>query len=142
MADGQGSVHVLGYCAAQAGQQPLPQGRLIVAAVLRRIIIPQAMRVIVPPTGNETISMLKTTSLVTVIPVTTELFFQAQAIGNRTFQPFPMAIMASIWYLALTSVLMVGQYYLERRYARGSQRDLPPTPIQRLKRRLGIGVQS
>lgn len=109
---------------------------------LRKIVLPQAMRVIVPPTGNETISMLKTTSLVTVIPVTTELFFQAQAIGNRTFQPFPMAIMASIWYLALTSVLMVGQYYLERRYARGAQRDLPPTPIQRVKRRLGIGVQS
>ncbi len=109
---------------------------------LRKIVLPQAMRVIVPPTGNETISMLKTTSLVTVIPVTTELFFQAQAIGNRTFQPFPMAIMASIWYLALTSVLMVGQYYLERRYARGSQRDLPPTPIQKIKRRVGIGVQS
>jgi polar amino acid transport system permease protein len=106
---------------------------------LRHIVLPQAMRVIVPPTGNETISMLKTTSLVSIIPVTTELFFQSQAIGNRLFQPFPMAIMASIWYLALTSVLMVGQYYLERYYARGAMRDLPPTPIQKLKRRFGRG---
>jgi polar amino acid transport system permease protein len=106
---------------------------------LRHIVLPQAMRVIVPPTGNETISMLKTTSLVIAIPVTTELFFQAGAIGNRLFQPFPMAIMASMWYLALTSVLMVGQYYLERYYAKGAMRQLPPTPIQKLKRRLGMG---
>jgi polar amino acid transport system permease protein len=106
---------------------------------LRHIVLPQAMRVIVPPTGNETISMLKTTSLVIAIPVTTELFFQAGAIGNRLFQPFPMAVMASLWYLALTSVLMVGQYYLERYYAKGAMRQLPPTPIQKMKKRLGIG---
>ncbi len=103
---------------------------------MRRIVLPQAMRVIVPPTGNETISMLKTTSLVSVIPFS-ELFFQASVIGNRTFQPFPMLIMASIWYLALTSILMVGQYYIERYYARGSVRTMPLTPIQKLKRRLG-----
>lgn len=106
---------------------------------LRHIVLPQAMRVIVPPTGNETISMLKTTSLVIAIPLTTELFFQAQVIGNRLFQPFPMAIMASIWYLALTSVLMVGQYYIERYYAKGAMRELPPTPIQKLKARFGRG---
>ncbi|HQZ86526.1 MAG: polar amino acid transport system permease protein [Actinomycetota bacterium] len=106
---------------------------------LRVIVVPQAMRVIVPPTGNETISMLKTTSLVFIIPLTSELFFQAGNIGTRLFQPFPMAIMASIWYLALTSVLMVGQYYIERHYAKGAMRDLPPTPIQKLKAKLGIG---
>ena len=106
---------------------------------LRRVILPQAMRVIVPPTGNETISMLKTTSLVIAIPLSTELFFQASAIGNRIFQPFPMAIMASLWYLALTSVLMVGQFYLERHYARGALRDLPLTPVQKLRRRLRRG---
>ncbi len=106
---------------------------------LRFIVLPQAMRVIVPPTGNETISMLKTTSLVGVIPLTTELFFQAGDIGNRLFKPFPMAIMASLWYLALTSVLMVGQYYIERYYGKGAMRDLPPTPFQKLKARLGIG---
>jgi polar amino acid transport system permease protein len=106
---------------------------------LRHIVLPQAMRVIVPPTGNETISMLKTTSLVIAIPLTTELFFQAQAIGNRLFQPFPMAVMASIWYLFLTSILMVGQYYLERYYAKGAMRELPPTPIQKWRRKLGRG---
>ena len=95
---------------------------------LRRIVLPQAMRVVVPPTGNETISMLKTTSLVADVPYV-ELFFQTSAIGSRTFQPFPMLITASIWYLAMTSVLMVGQYYIERYYARGSVRKLPPTPI-------------
>jgi polar amino acid transport system permease protein len=104
---------------------------------MRRVILPQAMRVIVPPTGNETISMLKTTSLVAVAVPYSELFFQAQVIGVRTFQPFPMLIMASLWYLAITSVLMVGQYYLERHYARGSVRNLPPTPLQKLKGRLG-----
>ena len=78
---------------------------------LRRIVLPQAMRVIVPPTGNETIAMLKDTSLLAFVPVTNELFFQLQAIGARTFQVFPMLVAACLWYLALTSVLMVGQYY-------------------------------
>jgi len=103
---------------------------------LRRIVLPQAMRVVVPPTGNETISMLKTTSLVAYVPYV-ELFFQTSAIGSRTFQPFPMLVTASLWYLAMTSVLMVGQYYIERYYARGSVRQLPPTPWQKLRRRLG-----
>jgi polar amino acid transport system permease protein len=105
---------------------------------LRRIVLPQAMRVVVPPTGNETISMLKTTSLVAYVPYV-ELFFQTSAIGSRTFQPFPMLITASLWYLAMTSVLMVGQYYIERYYARGSVRELPPTPIQKLRMRLSRG---
>jgi polar amino acid transport system permease protein len=102
---------------------------------LRRIVLPQAMRVVVPPTGNETISMLKTTSLVAYVPYV-ELFFQTSAIGSRTFQPFPMLVTASIWYLSMTSVLMIGQYYIERYYARGSVRNLPPTPIQKLLMRL------
>ena len=101
---------------------------------LRRIVLPQAMRVVVPPTGNETIPMLKTTSMVVAVPYY-ELLFNAQAIGTRTFRPFPMLIMASLWYLALTSVLMVGQYYIERHYAKGSVRTLPLTPVQRLRKR-------
>jgi len=105
---------------------------------MRRIVLPQAMRVVVPPTGNETISMLKTTSLVAYVPYY-ELFFQAQAIGNRTFQVFPMLVAASLWYLAMTSVLMTGQYYIERYYARGSVRSLPPTPLQKLRVMLGRG---
>src|SRR6266545_3116231 len=86
---------------------------------LRRIVLPKAMRVIVPPTGNETIAMLKDTSLVAFVPVTNELFFQLQAIGARTFQVFPMLVAACLWYLAMTSVLMVGQFFLERYFSRG-----------------------
>jgi polar amino acid transport system permease protein len=86
---------------------------------LRRIILPQAMRVIVPPTGNETIAMLKDTALVAFVPVTNELFFQLQAIGSRTFRPFPMLVAACLWYLAMTSVLMVGQYFIEQYFSRG-----------------------
>ncbi|MFI0483170.1 amino acid ABC transporter permease [Actinomadura sp. 9N215] len=87
---------------------------------LRRIILPQAMRVIIPPTGNETIAMLKDTSLVAFVPVTNELFFQLQAVGSRTFNVFPMLVAACVWYLILTSFLLVGQYFIERHFARGS----------------------
>jgi len=102
---------------------------------LRRIVLPQAMRVIIPPTGNETISMLKTSSLASVITVA-ELLFAVQQIYSANFKPIPLLITASIWYLACTSVLYVGQYYLERRYARGASRKLAPTPFQRV--RMGI----
>ncbi|MGK5672601.1 amino acid ABC transporter permease [Micromonospora sp. URMC 106] len=91
--------------------------------ILRRIVLPQAMRVIVPPTGNETIAMLKDTSLVAFVPVSAELFFQLRAVGSRTFQVFPMLVAATIWYLLLTSVLLVGQYYLERHFAKGVGRS-------------------
>lgn len=91
--------------------------------ILRRIVLPQAMRVIVPPTGNETISMLKTTSLVLAVPFTLDLQFATNAIGNRTFQPVPLLVVAALWYLAITSVLMVGQHYLERYYGRGFDRS-------------------
>ncbi|PZF92659.1 amino acid ABC transporter permease [Micromonospora deserti] len=93
------------------------------AQILRRIVLPQAMRVIVPPTGNETIAMLKDTSLVAFVPVSTELFFQLRAVGSRTFQVFPMLVAATIWYLLLTSVLLVGQYHLERHFAKGFGRS-------------------
>jgi len=98
---------------------------------LRRIVLPQAMRVIIPPTGNETISMLKTTSLVSVIAVG-ELLYAVQNIYSTNFKTIPLLIVASIWYLVCTSVLYVGQYYLERYYGRGASRELPPTPGQRL----------
>jgi polar amino acid transport system permease protein len=102
---------------------------------LRRIVLPQAMRLIIPPTGNETISMLKTSSLASVVTVT-ELLLSVQNIYSRTYQTVPLLIVASLWYLIVTSVLTVGQYYVERRYARGSTRELPPTPWQRVRRRL------
>ncbi|MET9957339.1 amino acid ABC transporter permease [Streptomyces sp. NPDC006339] len=97
---------------------------------LRRIVIPQAMRVIVPPTGNEVINMLKTTSLVAAVQYY-ELLRYAQDIGQTSGAPVEMLFLAAAWYLILTSVLSVGQYYLERYYARGSARILPPTPWQK-----------
>src|SRR3954451_13914973 len=87
---------------------------------LRRVVLPQAMRVIVPPTGNETIAMLKDTSLLIAVPVTSELNFQLRAIGSRTFQIIPMAVASIIWYVGLSSVLMVGQHFLEKRFSRGA----------------------
>ena len=84
-----------------------------------RVIVPQSMRVIIPPAGNEVISMLKTTSLVTAIPFTLELYTRSRDISAETFNPVPMLIVASIWYLFFTSILMVGQYFLEKRFARG-----------------------
>jgi polar amino acid transport system permease protein len=85
---------------------------------LRRIVLPQAMRVIVPPTGNETIAMLKTTSLVVVIAYF-ELTVAVQTIYSRTFETIPLLIVAALWYLALTSVLSIGQMFIERRFGRG-----------------------
>ena len=105
------------------------------ALAMRRIVLPQAMRVIIPPTGNETISMLKTSSLASVIPLT-ELLYSVQLIYATTYQIIPMLLVASIWYLIVTSVLTFGQYYLERYFARGSTRELPPTPVQRFARML------
>jgi polar amino acid transport system permease protein len=102
---------------------------------MRRIVLPQAMRVIVPPTGNETISMLKTSSLASVITVG-EVLFKAQTIYSRTYQTVPLLMVASIWYLIVTSVLTAGQYYVERHFARGVARQLPPTPLQRLRAQL------
>jgi polar amino acid transport system permease protein len=88
---------------------------------LRLIVLPQAMRVIIPPTGNETISMLKNTSLISVIAVA-ELLYSAQEIYDVNFLVIPLLIVASIWYLVMTSVLYVGQYFIERRYGRGFSR--------------------
>ena len=100
---------------------------------MQRIILPQAMKVIIPPTGNETIGMLKTTALVSVISVP-ELLYSSQIIYARTFETIPLLIVASLWYLLITSILSVGQYYLERRFARGNHRNLPPTPLQQLRK--------
>jgi polar amino acid transport system permease protein len=84
-----------------------------------RIVVPQSMRVIIPPTGNEVISMLKTTSLVTALGFSLELYARTRAISAQIYATVPLLIVASIWYLLVTSILMVGQYYLEKYYARG-----------------------
>jgi polar amino acid transport system permease protein len=111
----------------RAGIQSVEPGQAEAASALgmsrgkttRRIVLPQAMRVIIPPTGNETIAMLKDTSLLIAVPVTAELSFQLRAVGSRTFQIIPMAVAAILWYLALTSLLMIGQHFLEKRFSRG-----------------------
>jgi len=100
--------------------------------VMRRIVLPQAMRVIVPPTGNETISMLKNTSLVSVLAVS-ELLYTANQIYAVNYRTLELLIVASIWYLIATSVLTLGQFYVERYFARGSARQLPVTPLQRFR---------
>ncbi len=102
------------------------------ALTMWRVVLPQAMRVVIPPTGNELISMLKNSSLVSYATVT-ELFYAQEQIAARTYQTVPMLLTVSIWYLIITSVLTIGQYYVERYYARGSSRALPPTPLQRFR---------
>ncbi|MDQ8706114.1 amino acid ABC transporter permease [Streptomyces sp. LHD-70] len=99
-----------------------------------RVILPQAMRVIIPPTGNETIGMLKTTALVSVLAVP-DLLYSAQILYARNFQTIPLLIVASVWYLAVTTVLTIGQFYVERRFSRGN-RTLAPTPLQQFRQLL------
>ncbi|WP_081710147.1 amino acid ABC transporter permease [Arthrobacter sp. 35W] len=97
--------------------------------IMWRIILPQAMRVIVPPTGNETIGMLKTTSLVLAVPFTYDLTFVTNTIANRIYQPIPLLIVAAFWYLLVTSVLMVGQFYIERHFGKGVD-NLTKAPVK------------
>lgn len=87
--------------------------------IMRRIILPQAMRIIIPPTGNEAIGLLKTTSLVLAVPFTFELQYMSNNIANRIYKPIPLLIVAGIWYLLITSILMVGQSYLEKYFGKG-----------------------
>lgn len=89
---------------------------------MRHIVVPQAMKIIIPPTGNEVISMLKTTSLVAAIPLSIDLYGVSRGISAVTFTPVPLLIVASIWYLLFTSLLMIGQHFIEKRYSRGTGR--------------------
>lgn len=98
---------------------------------LRRVVLPQAMRVIIPPTGNEFINMLKTSSLAYTIQYG-ELLLSAVSIYTNNLQVIELLFTVSLWYLVLTSVFSIGQYYLERRFARGAARELPPTPLSKL----------
>ena len=93
--------------------------------LLLRIVLPQAMRIIVPPVANQTLSMLKNTSLVSVLGAA-DLLHSAQIIYSRTYQTVPLLIVAALWYLAMTSVLSVGQYYVERYYRRGDRSVIQP----------------
>jgi polar amino acid transport system permease protein len=102
---------------------------------MRLIVLPQAMRVILPPTGNETISMLKNTSLAYVAGYT-ELLYSVTQISDVNYEIIALLIVASIWYLVMTSVLYVGQHFIERRYGRGFSRAQKATMRSRW---LGMG---
>ncbi|REF31859.1 amino acid ABC transporter permease [Calidifontibacter indicus] len=112
---------------ARAGIQSVDRGQTEAAQALgmspgktmRRVVLPQAMRVIVPPTGNETIAMVKDTSLLSAVPVTMELWYQVSTVGNQTYKIVPAYVAGFVWYLIVCSVLMVGQAWLERRFGRG-----------------------
>lgn len=94
---------------------------------LRRIVLPQAIRLILPPTGNQTILMLKTTSLVSILALA-DLLYSAQSIYTRTFQTIPLLIVVSLWYITITSILTIGQTMLERKLSGGGPRQRP-TPM-------------
>ncbi|MEN8235869.1 MAG: amino acid ABC transporter permease [Actinomycetota bacterium] len=99
---------------------------------MAQIVMPQAMRVIIPPAGNELISMLKTTSLVIAVPYTLDLYARARDLSIETFNPIPMLMIASTWYLAFTSILMVGQMHLERYFAKGASRTMTERQLKTL----------
>ncbi|MCI6205321.1 MAG: amino acid ABC transporter permease [Corynebacterium glucuronolyticum] len=116
----------------RAGLQAVPEGQYEASKALgmswwqtmKRTVLPQAMRIIIPPTGNELISMLKTTSLVVAVPYTHELYGKATDISYSLFEPVPLLLVAATWYIAITSLLMIGQSYLEKYYERGATREL------------------
>jgi polar amino acid transport system permease protein len=122
----------------RAGIISVPEGQSEAAASLglnrlqtmRKVVLPQAMRVILPPTGNETISMLKNVSIASVIGFG-ELYFQASDIYAQNYQTIPLLIVASIWYLVLTSIAYVGQYFLERKFGQGFSRSQQATMKER-----------
>lgn len=137
------TLHQAAYAAeiVRGGVIAVDHGQLEAAAALgiprlrqiRRIVLPQAMRAILPTAGNEIIGLLKGTSVVYVMAIG-ELFYQVQVIYGRNGRVIPLLLVATAWYVVLTSLLSVAQYYVERRYARGANRTPPPTPLQRSRR--------
>ena len=139
-------LHQAAYAAEliRGGILSVDQGQLEAASALGipardrslRIVLPQAMRAILPPAFNEIIGLVKGTSIVYVL-AHAELFFTIQLIYGRTQQVLPMLLVATVWYVVITSALSIGQYYIERHYSKGALRTLPPTPLQSLRARLG-----
>ena len=142
-------LHQAAYSAeiVRAGILSVDQGQLEAAASLgipkrrqiTRIVLPQAMRAIVPTAVNEVIGLFTGTSIVYVLALG-ELFYTVSVIYGRTQRVLPMLIVAAVWYVVLTTVVTVVQYYVERYYARGAVRTLPPTPVQRLRANLTAGL--
>ncbi|SES19188.1 amino acid ABC transporter permease [Corynebacterium cystitidis] len=116
----------------RSGVSSVPEGQVEASKALgmswgqtmRRTVLPQAMRIIIPPTGNEFISLLKTSSLVVAVPYSLELYGRSMDIAAALFEPVPMLLVAATWYLAITSILMVGQHYLEKHFEKGATREL------------------
>ena len=153
-------LHQAAYAAEliRGGILSVDQGQLEAASALGipardrslRIVLPQAMRAILPPAFNEIIGLVKGTSIVYVL-AHAELFFTVQLIYGRTQQVLPMLLVATLWYVVITSALSVGQYYIERHFSKGALRTLPPTPLQSLRagsppparrRSLGMSLRS
>ncbi|WP_370420761.1 amino acid ABC transporter permease [Pantoea vagans] len=124
-------MHQSAYAAeiVRAGIQSVGNGQIEAARALgyrpaqifRHTVLPQAMRAIMPPAGNEIIGQLKTTAVVSVISLQ-DVLFSAQIIYQRTYEVIPLLLVATFWYLLMTSVLSVGQYYVERYFGRGVTR--------------------
>jgi polar amino acid transport system permease protein len=95
---------------------------------MTRIVLPQALRVIIPPIGNQTISMLKTTSLVSVVAAQ-DLLTRVQNIYAANFLIIELLIVASLWYLAMTTLASLAQSWLERRLGRSGTTMPPPGPL-------------
>lgn len=133
------SLHEAGYMAeiVRNGLKSVNHGQTEAALCLgmkpsllmRRIVLPQAMRVIIPPTGNETINLLKTTSLVSIIAVP-DLLYAAQSIYARTFETIPLLLVVSAWYLVVVTIMSIGQQYLERHFSRDEARQESRTLLQ------------
>jgi polar amino acid transport system permease protein len=125
----------------RGGILSVDQGQLEAAAALgipawrrsTRIVLPQAMRAILPTAFNEIIGLVKGTSIVYVLAYS-ELFYTVQVIYNRTQQVLPLLLVATLWYIVITSVLSVFQYYIERHYSKGAVRTLPLTPLQKARK--------
>lgn len=125
-------MHQSAYAAEiiRAGIQSVGNGQLEAARALgytrsqifQHTVLPQAMRAILPPAGNEVIGQLKTTAVVSVISLQ-DVLYSAQIIYQRTYEVIPLLLVATLWYLLLTSVLSVGQFYVERYFARGVKRE-------------------
>ena len=136
------ALHQAAYSAeiVRAGILSVDQGQSEAAAALGiprnrqffRIVLPQAMRGILPNAANEVISLFKGTSIVSVMAIA-ELFYQVQVIYGRNGRVVPLLMVATVWYIVLTSILSTVQFYVERHYAKGALRTVPPTPLQRVR---------
>jgi len=139
------ALHQAAYSAeiVRAGIISVDSGQLEAAAALGipkrrqffKIILPQAMRAILPNAANEVISLFKGTSIVSTMAIA-ELFYQVQVVYGRNGRVVPLLMVATVWYIVLTSILTIVQYYVERHYAKGAQRALPLTPWQKVQRKM------